>query len=195
MQAVGKIAGEAPAKGDLIFSEWHSSRRRFGMNWLVVHGFRGLKNPHGTGMVMPTRSPITLHGTRAWCRPNPFIRARPIPWRIQLQAQRTMHVERTRHIDASEPDEAGMHEYYYEYDIYRFIDGAVSFAARSYTDQPGEAHFLGIQVNGQDRSMVDADLAHPLFLAAQAYLRGEGKIELNWLSGRGNGYEPVPFPR
>lgn len=104
-----------------------------------------------------------------------------------------MQVGRTHHIDASEPDEAGMHEYHYEYDIYRFVDEAACFVARSYTDQPTEAHFLGVQVDGRDRLMTDADLAHPLCLAAQDYLRGEGKVELNWLSGRGNGYEAVPF--
>lgn len=103
-----------------------------------------------------------------------------------------MHVERTRHIDASEPDEAGMHEYHYEYDAYRFIDGAVCLAARSYVDQPEEAHFLGIEVNGRSRILVDSDLTHPLFLAAQAHLHAEGKTHLNWLSGRGNGYEAVP---
>ena len=104
-----------------------------------------------------------------------------------------MQVERTHHIDASEPDDAGMHEYHYEYDIYRFVDETACFVARSYTDQPTEAHFLGVQVDGRDRLLTDADLAHPLCLAAQDYLRGEGKIELNWLSGRGNGYEAVPF--
>ena len=77
-----------------------------------------------------------------------------------------MHVQRTHHIDASESDEAGMHEYHYEYDIYRFSDGVLCFTARSYVDQPGEAHFLGIEVRGKSRLMVDRDLAQPLFLSA-----------------------------
>ena len=103
-----------------------------------------------------------------------------------------MHIERTHHIDASDPDENGMHEYYYEYDIYRFTDDSICFVARSYIDEPDEAHFLRIEVNGGTRLMVDADLMHPLLLAAQAYLLNAGKIQLHWLSGRGNGYEPVP---
>ncbi len=103
-----------------------------------------------------------------------------------------MHVERTHHIDASEPDDAGMYDYYYEYDIYVFKDGAVCFAARSYVDEPEEAHFVGVEVKGRSRAMVDADLEHPLFLAALAYLRAHGKKDFRWLSGRGNGYERVP---
>ena len=103
-----------------------------------------------------------------------------------------MHVERTHHIDASEPDDAGMYEYHYEYDLYRFSNEAICFTARSYVDQPGEAHFLGVLVSGHSRMMVDADLAHPLFLSALAYLHGHGKNDVRWLSGRGNGYESIP---
>lgn len=100
----------------------------------------------------------------------------------------------TRHWDiASEPDDAGMHEYYYEYDIYRFSDGAICFTARSYVDEPHKAHFLGVLVRGHSRLMVDSDLAQPLFLSALAYLQAQGKKDVCWLSGsgRGNGYESV----
>jgi hypothetical protein len=103
-----------------------------------------------------------------------------------------MHIERTRQVDASEPDETGMFEYYYEYDIYRFTDGPICLVARIYTDEPDEAHFLRIESNGSPRSLVDSDLTHPLLLAAQAHLHTEGKRHLRWLSGRGNGYELVP---
>jgi hypothetical protein len=103
-----------------------------------------------------------------------------------------MRIECTRLIDASEPDELGMYEYHYEYDIYRFTDGCMCFVARSYTDEPDEAHFLGLEADGQSRPILDEDLMHPLLFAAQAYLRAAGKIRLRWLSGRGDGYEPVP---
>lgn len=104
-----------------------------------------------------------------------------------------MQVERVRHVDCGEPDASGIYEYYYEYDIYRFIDAATSLVARSYTDTPAEVHFLTIEVAGKSRTLQPADLARPLCALAQAYLRREGKLEIRWLSGRGNGYEPVPL--
>jgi hypothetical protein len=104
-----------------------------------------------------------------------------------------MLIDRTHHIDASEPDESGMYDYYYEYDIYRFTDESSCLVARSYTSEPEEAHFLRIEANGNPRSMEDTDLSHPLFLAASAYLCTEGKLQFRWLSGRGDGYESVPF--
>ncbi len=85
-----------------------------------------------------------------------------------------------------------MYEYYYEYDIYRFTDGPESFTARSYIDQANEAHFLRAEFNGKLRTLVDADLKHPLFLLAQSHLRNEGKLHLRWLSGKRDGYEAVP---
>jgi hypothetical protein len=103
-----------------------------------------------------------------------------------------MHVECVREVDASEPDADGAYEYHYEYDVHRFTEDGVCFVARSYTDTPDEAHFLCIECDGRRRLLADADLDHPLFLAAAAHLRGIGKGQLNWLSGRGNGYEPLP---
>lgn len=41
-----------------------------------------------------------------------------------------MHIECVRQIDSSEPDESGMYDYYYEYDIYRFTDGPLCLIAR-----------------------------------------------------------------
>jgi hypothetical protein len=103
-----------------------------------------------------------------------------------------MHIELVRRIESSEPDESGMYDYYYEYDIYRFTDGPLSLIARSYTDEPDEAHFLRVETKGSQRALVEADLRHPLFHLAQSHLRSEGKITLRWLSGKGNGYESVP---
>ncbi|WP_449465474.1 hypothetical protein [Stenotrophomonas humi] len=103
-----------------------------------------------------------------------------------------MQIERVRQLDSSDPDESGMYDYHYEYDIYRFTEGPISFIARSYTDKPDEAHFLSIETDGSRRLLVDADLKHPLFNVAKSHLRSEGKTDLHWLSGRGDGYEPVP---
>ncbi len=103
-----------------------------------------------------------------------------------------MQVERVRHVDCGEPDASGMYDYEYEYDIYRFSDAATCLVARSYTDTPAEVHFLSIEVAGKSRLLQPADLAHRLCGLAQAYLRREGKREIRWLSGRGDGYEPVP---
>ena len=103
-----------------------------------------------------------------------------------------MQIERSRHIDSSEQDESDGYDYYYEYDLYRFTDGAVSLTARSYVDEPGDAHFLGIEERGCQRTLVDADLQGALFQSATSYLRADGKTSLRWLSGRGDGYEPVP---
>jgi len=103
-----------------------------------------------------------------------------------------MLIDRTHHVDASEPDENGKYDYFYEYDIFRFTEESVCLVARSYTSEPLEAHFLRVEENGNPRSMQDADLFQPLFLAALAHLRTEGKQQFHWLSGRGDGYEPVP---
>jgi hypothetical protein len=65
-----------------------------------------------------------------------------------------MHVERTHHIDASDRDESGSYEYYYEYDLYRFTLGGTCLVARSYADEPNEAHFLRIEERGSVRPLI-----------------------------------------
>lgn len=102
-----------------------------------------------------------------------------------------MQVECTRHIDASEPNADGSYDYHYEYDFYRFSNEGCCLFARSYTDESDEAHFLSMEVGEESRLLTDDDLGHPLFVAAQTYLHNEGKLRLNWLSGRGNGYESL----
>lgn len=97
----------------------------------------------------------------------------------------------THHIDADEPDERGECHYCYEYDVYGFSEGDVTLIARAYVDSADEAHFLSVELRGKRRLLRDADLRTPLFADAAAYLRAAGKTKLSWLSGRGNGYEPV----
>jgi hypothetical protein len=60
-----------------------------------------------------------------------------------------MEVTTTHHIDASEPDAKGMYDWYYEYDLYRFSEGAIALIARSYVDKTYEAHFLRLEREGK----------------------------------------------
>ena len=102
-----------------------------------------------------------------------------------------MQIDCTRHIDAGEPGDDGICDYYYEYDKYCFRHGSLCFVAKSYADSSNEVHFLSVEENGITRPLTDADLDGQLFLSAVAHLRDAGKSEIYWLSGRGNGYESV----
>lgn len=104
-----------------------------------------------------------------------------------------LRVERSHHVDEAPPDADGLQDYHYAYDIYRFSDGTRVLYARSYADTPKHAHFLNAEVRGRMRPLRPADLRTPLLRAAAQHLcQAEGKRDLAWLSGRGNGYEPVP---
>lgn len=102
-----------------------------------------------------------------------------------------MEVKTTHHIDAGDKDSQGRYQYYYEYDVFCFTDGEIALTVRSYVDSEKEAHFLRLESAGQSRMLSDSDLAHPLFAESVCYLQKIGKEEIKWLSGRGNGYEPV----
>lgn len=102
-----------------------------------------------------------------------------------------MKVEQTHHVDASELDARGRYEYYYEYDLFVFSEAGVAVVARSYNDTPKEAHFLRIEIGATSELLKRADFRRPLVIAAVKHLHALRKGELNWLSGRGNGCEPV----
>lgn len=102
-----------------------------------------------------------------------------------------MKVEQTHHVDASAPDERGRYTYYYEYELFVFSEADVVVVARSYSDTPTEAHFLRIEIGDAFHLLKRDDVQRPLVIAAVKHLRALGKQQLNWLSGRGNGYEPV----
>jgi hypothetical protein len=104
-----------------------------------------------------------------------------------------MKVETSCHTDASNPDSRGMYEYYYEYELYRFSEGAVAFVACSYVHEPEAANLLRIEIDGSSRPLTVDDMRRPLLHHVLNYLRGTGKRRLTWLSGRGSGYEPVVF--
>lgn len=103
-----------------------------------------------------------------------------------------MNIECTHHIDASEPDPNGAHEYYYEHDIYRFTESDVALVARSYTDEPHEVHFLRLEQAGKVRMLELGDLDTSLFREAKVHLEREGKSEFNWLSEENKGYSRIP---
>jgi hypothetical protein len=98
-----------------------------------------------------------------------------------------MNVEISHHVDADEPAEDGTHEYHYEYDIFRFTEGAVTLFARSYVDTPDEANFLSVIKNEQRQELAEY-LDSALFLQAVAYFRQQGKQTIGWLS-RKHGYK------
>lgn len=103
-----------------------------------------------------------------------------------------MTVEVSHHIDASEPDANGFCDYYYEYDVFEFTDGFVTFLARAYSDQPEKAAMM-TRIEGQDHHhlLTKRDLRHPLFLKAAAYLRAAGKTDLDWLDTNSRAYVPL----
>ncbi|WP_204310839.1 hypothetical protein, partial [Escherichia coli] len=69
---------------------------------------------------------------------------------------------------------------HYEYDIFRFSNGLDEYVARSYVDEPHEAHFLN-RVRLRQAVLLRADdLGTALFADATAYLRGAGKTRLQW---------------
>jgi len=103
-----------------------------------------------------------------------------------------MDVEITHHIDASDPDENGYYDYFYEYDIYRFFNGRSAFVARSYVDTPDEVHFLKCGIGSEERLLSVRDLREPLFVEACGYLRKLGKSQLNWLDRKAGDYRSLP---
>jgi len=102
-----------------------------------------------------------------------------------------MEVRTSHHVDASERDQNGAYDYYYEYDLFQFADSTSCLLARSYVYEPNEAHFLRTEIDNRPRLLTEEDLGTALFFAAVAHLRGLGKSQINWLSGRGDGYEAL----
>ncbi|MBB5408287.1 MULTISPECIES: hypothetical protein [unclassified Paraburkholderia] len=97
-----------------------------------------------------------------------------------------MKVIVSHHIDCSDRDENGMYEYYYECDIYEFVEGNVSYIVRAYMDEPGDAHFLKTKGDGdQDwRIMMEPDKDEPLFKEVVEHLKNIGKPNIRCFMGR-----------
>jgi hypothetical protein len=103
-----------------------------------------------------------------------------------------MEVRKTRHVDSDEPDENGYVSYYFEYDIYEFVQSELCLVARSYTDTPQEANFLRKEVSNQQLMLTIQDFSHPLMLLALENLKADGKSEIKFLSEASGGYSPIP---
>ncbi len=101
-----------------------------------------------------------------------------------------MKVDVSHHVDVSEPNAEGFHDYHYEYDIFTFSDGATWYTARAYSDTPHAASFM----TSDSHALTVRDLHHPLFVEATAYLRAAGKTELSWLSAAESRYIPLVAP-
>ncbi|MDH0748425.1 hypothetical protein N5D61_19055 [Pseudomonas sp. GD03842] len=101
-----------------------------------------------------------------------------------------MKIEVFHHVDCSTPDKNGVYDYHYECDVYQFTDGSVSVTARSYDEDPEEASFMSITIDGEWRGLELADLSNPVLIAAKAHFHANGKIDLKWFTGKS--YEPLP---
>jgi hypothetical protein len=106
----------------------------------------------------------------------------------------SISVRRQHCVDAMRPDEAGIYEFRYEYDLFEFCLGDAKLHGRAYTDEPNDAHFLAVEVRGNRDLLTPTDLASPLARAAIGYLRHVGRTNLSWLDS-GNttrGYSAIP---
>jgi len=100
-----------------------------------------------------------------------------------------MRVEITHHIDSSEQDADGFYDWYYEYDLYSFVDGATELVARSYSTDQEKAQVISINRNGVRASLSSKDMQLSIFSEAVKHLRSAGKSEISWLSEAG--YVPL----
>jgi hypothetical protein len=102
-----------------------------------------------------------------------------------------MNVDKSHHIDKSEPDANGLYEYYYDYHLYEFTEGDFTLIARRYTNE-SEAHFLGLERAGEKAFLSKSILNEPLLHQAIEYLKKEGTNAFSYLDER-EGYVEI-FP-
>ncbi len=79
----------------------------------------------------------------------------------------------------------------YVYDLFEFDAGDVRYVARSYVEEPNEAHFLRKEVSGEALLIDESDTRSDLFVEAVRYLRGKGKSVIQYLSEAEEGYVSV----
>jgi hypothetical protein len=101
-----------------------------------------------------------------------------------------MHIEKSHHVDASEPDADGLYEWRYEYDLFHFSQAPLTLIARSYTSTPGTVHFLRLEWEDLRRGLKREDFSRPIVHDAVKYLRANGFHHIEWLTDAG--YEAVP---
>ena len=103
-----------------------------------------------------------------------------------------MKVEKTHHIEASEPNEDGSYDYHYEFHQIRIAVGEEVLIARSYVEQPEEVVLMCIERNGALEDISWKDLSGPLLTQALAYLRGEEYSSIRWVEPGTLQYADVP---
>ena len=105
-----------------------------------------------------------------------------------------IRVRRQHCVDAMGPDESGMYEFHYDYDLFEFSLGGTTLHGRAYSDEPDEAHFLTVEVAGNRDLLTSADLQSPLAQAAIRYFHRAGRTSLTWHDSENsvNGYSPIP---
>jgi len=108
--------------------------------------------------------------------------------------EQTISVSSKHCVDKMGPDQDGYYDFYYDYQLFEFSLGTTTLRGRTYEDDPEEAHFLGIEVDGQRRLLSITDFEKPLLRAAIRYFHNSGRTQLNWLdpSNELDGYSPVP---
>jgi len=99
-----------------------------------------------------------------------------------------MRIEHEHVVDASEPDASGTYDYYYEYDLWRFVAGDLAVVARSYVDNANEVSFIRKERGGKKESLHVDDLRGQLIREACVYLAGQGKSEFCWLDSERGEY-------
>ncbi len=102
-----------------------------------------------------------------------------------------MDIRKSHHIDSGEPNEQGLLEYRYEYDLYEFRENGLCYVVRSYADTPHEAHFLRKESEGRKTALTENDLKNPLFQSAVQELKKEGKKDVRYLSSKSGGYASI----
>jgi hypothetical protein len=100
-----------------------------------------------------------------------------------------MQVTLSRHIDKSELRADGFYDYYYDFNLYKFSNSNIIYHARSYNDQPGEAHFINGEHEGKVFFLGNTDFNTDLFIEACTYLQACGFKEL--CCSRDQGYAPI----
>jgi hypothetical protein len=106
----------------------------------------------------------------------------------------SLHVEQAYYEDIGPQGPSGSPMFAYRYYLLRFSYGdGETLVARSYLDNPSEAHFLRLETTDPRRAIDVTDFRRPLFIEAIEYLRRQGKQEITWLSRDAQAYVPIPI--
>ncbi|MDJ0758290.1 MAG: hypothetical protein QNJ19_02785 [Woeseiaceae bacterium] len=105
-----------------------------------------------------------------------------------------IEVTRSKGVDKMGPDEDGLYEFYYDFELFEFRSGSRVVHGRAYADQENEASLIAIYEDGERRLMSVSDLQADLGRAAIRYFKNIGKTDIKWLDpdNKVTGYSPIP---